>query len=145
MQAKDYFSIKELVCGHLYGRDREKCWAYLDPRLLDVLTFIRQGLGRAITVNTWHNGGRYSQRGIRCNLCTLVKSRAANGVLYFSAHMQGMAVDFDAAGMSAEAVRKWIAAHAVELPHPIRLERGTSWVHMDVRTDRPGITYFNGN
>jgi hypothetical protein len=35
--------------------------------------------------------------------------------------------------MTAEEVRQWIIEHAEELPYPVRLERGVSWVHMDTR------------
>ena len=97
-------------------------------------------------INTWSSGGKFSQRGLRCNICDLVKSKTLSNRLYLSAHMQGTAVDFDVQGMSAEEVRKWIERNKVLLPYPIRLEEGVNWVHLDMRNDgsKGRVTYFKG-
>ena len=144
---KLYFKPQDLVCQDVWRAHGERSWRFFDPRLIDDIVFIRLGLGKPITVNTWDFGGLYSQRGLRCNLCQLVASKTKSGALYVSAHSQGMAVDFDIKGMSAEEVRKWIGQHAASLPHPCRLETGTSWVHMDVRVDpskAERVQYFKG-
>lgn len=144
---KNYFDIRELVCQDVYRRHGERAWQFLDPWMIDDLLYIRQGMAAKITVNTWMNGGLYSQRGLRCNLCSLLANKTKRGVLYLSAHQQGMAVDFDVEGKTADEVRKWIGQHAAVLPHPCRLETGTSWVHMDVRVDpakTERVQYFKG-
>lgn len=139
---RDYFNIKELVCKEVADKHGEKAWAFFDPRLLETLLFIRGNLGKPITINTWASGGSYSQRGYRCNLCSLVKEKKT---LYCSAHMRGMAVDFDVKGMSAEAVRQWLINNAYRLPYPIRLEKDTTWVHVDVcSTSTDKIQQFVG-
>lgn len=132
---KNYFDITELVCQDVFRRFGERAWQFLDPRLLDNLLYIRQGMAARITVNTWNSGGTYSQRGLRCNLCYLLANKTKTNTLYLSAHQQGMAADFDVDGKTAEETRKWIIAHKNLLPHPVRLEEGTSWVHLDVRID----------
>lgn len=137
---KDFFKIKELVCKDVYDKFGEAAWAFLDPRLLQTLLFIRTNIGKPMTINTWSAGGKYSQRGYRCNLCELVKTKKT---LYASAHMEGMAADFDADGMTAEEVRTWLYNNRERLPYPIRVEKGTNWVHIDVRTtSTEKITYF---
>ncbi len=144
---KNYFDIRELVCQDVYRRHGERAWQFLDPRMIDDLLYIRQGMAAKITVNTWMNGGLYSQRGLRCNLCSLLANKTKGGVLYLSAHQQGMAVDFDVEGKTADEVRKWIIAHRASLPHPCRIENGTSWVHLDVRVDpadNDRVQTFNG-
>lgn len=144
---KIYFKAKDLVCPDVYKKWGERAWMFLDPRLIDNLLYIRQGLAKPVIANTWGDGGIYTQRGLRCNCCSLVANKTKAGTLYMSAHMQGMAVDFDVKGMKAEEVRTWIKQHAATLPHPCRLENGTSWVHMDVRVDTSNpekLQAFNG-
>ena len=72
MSIKKYFGIKELVCKHVYNRDHEASWIYFDPRLLEVVLWIREHIGKPMIVNNWASGGKYTQRGLRCNLCELV-------------------------------------------------------------------------
>ena len=127
-----YFGIKELVCPHVYERWGERAWQFLDERLLANLEFIREGIGKPIVVNNWAQGGQYSQRGLRCNCCILVIEKTDLRKVYLSQHIFGKAVDFNVVGMDAESVRKWIKAHAKELPYPCRLEENVSWVHLDV-------------
>lgn len=142
---KDYFDIRELTCPHVYDKFREYAWNFFDPRLLDTLLVIREKIGKPIYVNNWDMGGNFTQRGFRCNICPLVKEKTALEKLYITAHNQGMGVDFDVKGMSAEEVRKWIVDNKIFLPHPIRLESDVNWVHLDVRTDgMQAVTFFKG-
>lgn len=146
MSIRDYFDISELVCRHVYSNFGEKSWSFLDKRLLDTILAIREGIGKPITVNNWSSGGSFSQRGLRCNLCSLVKDKTNKTKIYVSAHLQGKAVDFDVKGMSASKVREWIGMNKDILPYPIRIEKDVNWVHVDMRNDgsRCKIEYFNG-
>lgn len=145
MNIKDYFNIKELVCPHVYDKHREFAWNFFDPRLLDTMFVIREKLNRPIYVNNWDMGGSFTQRGFRCNLCPLVKEKTSLEKLYITEHGQGMGLDFDVKGMSAEEVRKWIVNNKIFLPHPIRLESDVNWVHLGVRTDgMQVVTFFKG-
>lgn len=125
-----YFKIEELVCPHVYAKFGEKAEMFIDERLIETLDTIKEKiLGGAITVNNWKQGGEFSQRGLRCNCCQIVKEKTEP---YLSAHMLGKAVDFDVKGMSAEQARQAIIKAQVLLPYPIRMESGISWVHLDV-------------
>ena len=142
---KIHFNIKELVCPHVYDKFRDYAWQFFDPRLLDTLLVIRENIGKHIYVNNWDMGGNFSQRGLRCNICPLIKEKTALEKLYMTAHNQGMGVDFDVKGMVAEDVRKWIKDNQILLPHPVRLEEDVNWVHLDVRSDGfRAITWFKG-
>ena len=145
-QLKKYFNIKELVCKHVYDKFGDNAWQFFDYRLLAVLLDIREMLGKPIVVNNWAKGGEYTQRGLRCNICPLVKEKTSLEKVYISAHMQGMGIDFHVPGMTSEEVRQAIVAKKAALSYPIRIERDTDgWVHIDVRTDNlQMITYFNG-
>lgn len=139
-----YFDVRELVCPHVYNTFGQYSWTFLDDRLLETLLVIREALGRPITVNNWHTGGALSQRGLRCNVCRLVKEKTDMEKVYLTAHTQGTGIDFDVQGMSAQSVREWLLHNQDLLPRPIRLEAGVTWVHLDLRNDgsEGGVIYF---
>ena len=121
-----YFKIKELVCSHTYAKFGEKAWQFLDTDLLYCLLLLRESiLCKPMVVN--YNG--HWQRGLRCNMCQLVKEKSG---VYLSAHCLGKAVDFSVQGMSAQEARRLIKLHAPSFPCNIRLEKDVSWVHFDV-------------
>ena len=53
---------------------------------------------------------------------------------------------FDVVGMTAAEVRKWLFAHASELPHPIRVEADVTWNHIDLRNtgEKGKVITFKG-
>lgn len=126
-EIKPFFDIDELVCDHTYKRFGQKAWDFLDTEYLHCLLVIRRDILRK---PMWCNSSSQHQRGLRCNLCPLVKEKK---VAYISAHIQGKAGDFTVQGMSAEEARKRIKEMADLLPYSIRLEAGVSWLHFDVR------------
>ena len=128
-----FFSVKELVCKHVYDRYGEGAAMFLDDKLIATLNTIREKILCApMTVNNWHLGGSFSQRGLRCNLCDLVREKSERQQLYLSAHCLGKGIDFTPEGMTAEEARRLIIGHSERLPWPIRLEEGVSWVHLVV-------------
>jgi hypothetical protein len=131
-ELKNYFCIQELVCHHTYLKFRETSWQFLDTELLHTLLVVRKMLNKPITVNNWHTGGNYSQRGLRCNICALVKDKTSLDKIYLSAHCNGAGIDFNVPGMDSEKVREEIKRNEVLLHYPIRLKEGVSWVHLDV-------------
>lgn len=144
---KDFrFSTQELVCPHIYERFGDVALQYFDIRLLETLLWIRKNIGLPMTVNTWSFGGNLSQRGLRCNMCEMVKGKTQ---AYLSSHILGQGIDFNVNGVDAADVRKWLDECQKQLPYPIRLERmhdgkEITWVHLDVRNETPyKIVYFN--
>lgn len=125
-QLTPYFDIKELVCPHCYQTWGIRSWQFLDTNLLVSLLILRRDIiKRPMIVNN----SFYTQRGLRCNKCDTVKSKAK---VYLSSHLFGKAIDFMVPGMAAEDVRKLIKANAGVLPCNFRLEKDVSWVHFDV-------------
>lgn len=121
-----YFQIAELVCNHTHSRWGERSWQFLDTDYLHALLIIRRDILQVpMTCN--HDGAR--QRGLRCNMCELVKGKTRN---YISSHILGKAGDFTPKGMTAEQARQRIKENAHLLPCPIRLEAGVEWLHFDV-------------
>ena len=122
-----YFHIKELVCPHTYAKWGEKAWQFLDTNLLHCLLILRETV---IARPMYVNGKTYTQRGLRCNMCDLVKGKTG---VYLSPHLMGKAIDFTIGGLTAEQGRRLIIAKADLFPCNIRLEDGVSWIHFDVQ------------
>lgn len=122
---QQYFSVKELVCNHVFAKFGERSWQFLDTDYLHALLVVRRDiLQRSMTCNS----SAAHQRGLRCNMCDIVKGKTA---AYLSAHILGKAGDFTVSGMTAEQARQAILAKADLLPCNIRLEAGVTWLHMD--------------
>lgn len=149
-EIKKYFKVQELVSSKVYKKYGESSWKFLCPRLLQTLLVIRKKLNKPITINNWHNGGKFSQRGLRSNLGSIFLSKFKKGALYLSGHVLGKAVDFDVAGMTANEVRDWLVTNEKILPYKIRLEnklkgKYISWVHLDMiwESKNPKVYKFN--
>lgn len=124
-QLKRYFNIKELVCNHVYNTFGEKAWMFLSTQLLHTILILRtQIINLPMIVNT----SNLKQRGLRCNMCPLVKSKTK---CYLSSHTTGNGIDFTCNAKSAEEIRQIIKANQDKLPYKIRLEEGVNWVHLD--------------
>jgi len=128
---KTYFDIQEFVGPRTYKRYGNRAWRFFDLRLLETMIILREAFGKPITINNWHIGGRFSQRGLRTNVQPLVKKKTKRNKLYISAHILGKAVDFDVKGMTARQSRAFIIENIHLLPYKIRLEAGVTWVHLD--------------
>jgi hypothetical protein len=127
----DYFEIEELVDPTTCNELGHNAWQMFDKKLLDVLLWIREGLGQPMYANNWrgyqrHYGEMFKWRGYRSPKCTEGAQK--------SAHREWKALDFDVKGMAADKVREWIRIHIDACPQKIRLESGVNWVHVDVRT-----------
>ena len=132
-ELKQYFSIKELVCPHVYSKFGETAWMFLSTPLLHTLLVIRRDiLQKPMTIN---NSSNYTQRGLRCNM--------SKNSAYLSAHVLGEGCDFTSPDVSAEDIRKLIAESEDKLPYKIRLEKDVNWVHVDCYDNSDNkISYF---
>jgi len=109
MKKTTHFKLEELVCPHVMKRDGQKGWRYVQPVLIDFLDWLRTSLGVPVYVNTHvFSWGDMDQRGLRCNLCELVKSKTLNGTLYLSGHIFGLAADINAEGKTSNELRDWL-------------------------------------
>lgn len=142
-----HFKVHELVCPHVYKKYGDRSLMFADPRLLEWLEWFRNAIGRAVIINTYGGGGKYNQRGYRCNVCPIVMDKTIDNDMYLSAHTRFQAVDFSVNDMSDAEVRVWIMNHAKEMPYRIRMEKDTvGWTHIDVAVDPKKaelITYFS--
>lgn len=121
-----YFDVSELVCDHTLTKWGEKSWQFLDTAFLHNLLIIRRDILQLPMICN-HQGA--NQRGLRCNLCELVKDKPS---VYLSSHVLGKAGDFTVQGITAQEARSRIRNNAHLLPYPLRMEGGVSWLHIDV-------------
>lgn len=138
-KVKKNFQLKELVCPHCVKTYGDKAWQFLSTELLSTIYVLRnEVINKPMIIN---NGTTFTQRGLRCNICELVKGK---NTPYMSAHALGKAIDFHVNGMEAEEVRQLIKDNIDKFEYPIRLEEAVSWIHIDCYTldsDKKLVTF----
>ena len=139
-----HFHLTELVCKEVYDKFGDKSWLFLDEKIIITIDTIRRLLNKPITINDWYEGGKFSQRGLRCNICSIPKGKTIKDELYMSAHCLGMAVDFNVEGLTEADIHLWIAVNKDKLPYNMRIENDTiGWVHLDCYNNGNKLTFFN--
>lgn len=136
-EIKPFFDAEELVCDHTL-KAKNNSMQFLDTMYLWCLLVIRRDILRKPMWCNNHNAGTH-QRGLRCNLCEMVKGK---NKVYLSAHILGKGGDFTVVGMTAEEARQKIKEFQHLLPCPIRLEAGVSWLHFDVMPNDKGVMVY---
>lgn len=131
MNVCDNIVVKELVCPHIWAKYGDKAIRFIDPDIIACLNVIRNKiLKQPITINN----GVWKQRGMRCNLCDLVKNKKT---VYLTSHLFGKAIDFSCSRYTVRQVHDLIKKNADLLPCKIRLESpidAPTWVHFDIMT-----------
>lgn len=144
-ELKKYFSIKELVCPHVFNKYREdQMWSFFSMQALETLLVLRRDILKApLIINSWKDN--YTQRGLRCNLCAIPKEKTRLEKVYMSAHCTGEAFDITVKGMTAEQARRKIDDMQDFLPYPVRMESGVTWLHIDTYDEGNGkkVNYFS--
>lgn len=137
-ELKKYFSIKELVCNHVYEKYGERAWMFLDTMALRLLLILRRDI---LKVPLVCNTKILKQRGLRCNQCDIVKEKTSP---YLSAHVTGKGFDLSSPALSAEEMRLKISENVDLLPCKVRIEQDVNWLHIDVYDEmtKERIKYF---
>ena len=120
-----FFQVRELVCSHVFSKWGERSWQFLSTDYLHNLLVIRRDILQ-MPMMCNHDGAE--QRGLRCNMCKMVKEKKA---AYLSSHILGRAGDFSVQGLTAQEARSRIRTMQNLLPYPMRMEGGVSWLHID--------------
>ncbi len=149
---KNYFCIEEFVDKTVFKKHGERAWKFLGTNMLHAVLIIREGTGKKMTINNWKWGGRFSQRGLRTNICSIVKKKVKALKLYLSGHLLGGAFDCDVEDMTPDKVREWIQENEDLFPFKIRLEhkyaktgKTINWTHLDTYHEdhNPKVYLFN--
>ena len=120
------FVIQELVPPEIYQAMGNNSLLVMDDRILRIADFVRDYFDVPVTINNWHGGGQFSQRGFRTQ-------QQAGGADH-SPHFYGRAADFDVKGMTADEVRKAIMEDSNHGDFSLitGMELNISWIHLDV-------------
>lgn len=140
-ELKKFFSIQDLVCDHAFAKFGEIAWQFLDTEYLHTVLIVRRDIIQAPMICNFK--GHY-QRGLRCNICQLVKDKTEANQIYLSAHCNGAGGDYSSPKMTAEQMRQKIKANAYLLPYNIRIEKGVTWLHLDCYDTGEKVHEFEG-
>lgn len=135
MYKPTHFAIHELVPPAVFQERGESAWQLLDDRMLMTLDRLRKRYG-PITVNNYHWGGEREWSGLRT-------TDSPFGTQY-SQHRFGRAADCLFQNISTDEVRNEILAFPDHRAFALigSVERGTSWLHFDVRNCDRIMTYY---
>lgn len=128
-----FFDLRELVAPTIWKQYGDSSIWFIDPKMIEFLNFSRKRYNKAITVNNWHTGGQFSQRGFR-------SPYSATGAT-LSQHKFGRAMDYNVADMTPNEIRADILKHQEDFMETgiTTIEDGAfaiSWVHADCRYTR---------
>ena len=140
-ELRKYFHLAELVCPHTLARDGERSWRHLTTDALRVLLALRV---EVLKVPLICNTSKHTQRGLRCNLCDLVKQATASGRVYLTTH-NGRGFDLTSREMTAEEMRRKVEANADAFPCPVRIEKDVTWLHIDTMDEGNGVSVYRFN
>lgn len=124
------FKIQEFVPPAIYAQYGDRSQWFIDQKLVDIAEFIRAEFDLPVTINNWHIGGKFQERGYRVPTTT-------TGARY-SQHKFGNAIDFNIQGIPSPEVAEWVAASFPRLKGfgLTTMENPAdtpTWTHIDVR------------
>ena len=125
-----HFTVEEFVNPEAFKEHGDDSIDLIDHKLIDIAEFIRNDLGKPVTINNWHTGGQYHESGLRdANTKTGSKK---------SAHKLGKAIDVKVAGMGGSEWYAYVIKNSKAL-YNLGLRRiedkklATTWCHMDTK------------
>lgn len=130
MQVSENFDVREFVGPAVWGKWKDKSIWFIDRRVIDISQTLRIKLGKPITINNWHIGGRFHESGLRTPGDETYKQ--------WSQHSFGRAADLKVEGMTPEDVM----IHIIGLTKMYRdmglgaiedIALTPSWLHFDCR------------
>jgi len=123
-----YFKIEELVSKETFDLIKEDTlWKLFDAKLLVTIDALKEKFPEGtMSINTWKWQGDRNQSGLRTK----------NSKYYSptSQHSVGRAVDCVFSDYETEEVRQYIINNPKKFPYIKGIEKGVSWLHIDVRS-----------
>lgn len=130
MQVSKSFKLVEFIPPEVHITFGDNAVWFIDKKTVELAQFIRDYFSAPMTINNWHTGGQFKERGYRV-------PGSKTGQI-FSQHKFGRAFDFNIKDLTANQVRAIILRD----PEPF-LKAGLTtiedetysptWVHADIR------------
>lgn len=99
-----HFDIREWIPSELYTKFGASSIRFIDKRAVEAAEFIRNWFGVSMTINDWHKGGKFQNRGFRLHPV---------GTATLSSHLYGRAFDYNLKGLTAQHIFKEIMDNEV--------------------------------
>lgn len=130
MKISDNFDIREFVSKATYERNGDDSVKFIDPKIIQLAEFLRKYFGEAVTINNWHTGGNFQNRGFR-DFDSSVGGQN-------SMHRQGKAFDCNIKGFTIAELHKAILKDQITfynagLRRIESLEDAPTWLHCDIK------------
>jgi hypothetical protein len=131
----DNFYLDEFVHPKIYDVFKEKSRLYVSQKLIDLVQLIRENYGEPIYINTWGNGGKRINSGLRDYKNPL-------GKLNRSRHYYGLCADLTTNDI--DALQKHIKENKeLYFSHGLRIiedfDYTKTWCHISV--ENSGLNY----
>lgn len=130
IKAGKYFVLQEFINPNDFEAHKENSIDLIDPKIVQIANFLREDIGKPVTINNWHTGGSYKESGLR-------EKNTKTGALK-SAHKDGKAIDPKVVGMLGNDWYEYVKKNAKKL-YQLGLRRiedrkiATTWCHMDTK------------
>lgn len=130
MKVSKNFRAEEFLPPEIFSSYGESSIWFIDKRTVDLAQFVRDFFQRSVTINNWHSGGSFKERGFR-----VPESKTGQRL---SQHKYCRAVDFTVAGISPSEVKSTILHNSAKFlavgMTTMESENYTpTWTHIDIR------------
>lgn len=130
MKISENFDIKEFVSKATFDRNGADSVKLIDPKIIELAEFLRRYFGAPVTINNWHTGGRFEQRGFR----DFDSGVGGQG----SQHRLGKAFDCNIKGYTIQQLHKAIMKDQATffnagLRRIESIEDAPTWLHCDIK------------
>lgn len=128
VRLSDDFIIQEFIPKEVYDIYGIKSAWFIDIRLVNICQYLRDHIGKPITINNWFSGGSYNDSGFR------VSGVGAS----MSQHKYGRAADLKVKDLTPEEVHaiiseKWNVLKKLGLTTLENASKTPTWTHIDLR------------
>jgi hypothetical protein len=132
MKISPNFVLQEFVPKPIFDQYGDKAIWFIDFRIVEGAEWIRSLFNAPVTINNWHTGGPFQNRGFRPPATTVGA--------HLSQHKFGRAIDINVKGFTAEQVHDYLIEHqdeTVKYWTTIEAKEDTpGWTHLDVRVTK---------
>jgi len=130
IKAGKYFVLEEFINPNDFAEHKENSIDLIDKRIIAIADFIRETVGKPVTINNWHTGGQFKESGLREQNTTTGAKK--------SAHKEGKAIDVKVNGFGGKEWYDFVKKNAKALYQlgARRIEDkslATTWLHIDVK------------